>query len=388
MTDETEQKLDAPKIQPPTDALSKPVSIRTREDAEIWEAMQQPHKLGKHESATHIGLTPEVIAEMQKKGQGSKLELFDSKAEEALAAIQKPPTEQVLIASNITPAIPNIEQQQQFSDIQADTPVPSPEGIIAKEAQQGYQGFRKDALGRDIVRVAIPNGATDRAVFPYRGVEDLRLADCTKQNPQAWNDAFAAFPELSNYLSGQDGTRLMKALVRNELHNYDVKDHVGDTMARFGHVDSTETLGYPQITPLGLKQFEDKYPQLKAFIASKGHTGANAEADALRDPACTPMIVAAKLQSEVDTLKNAQDKLQPGHKVQINWRSLAYTYNADVYYNPKTPQNPDFHANIVPKAKDIEHLRGYDKAYPTSDERALSQSQHVKNIEEEMKLIR
>jgi hypothetical protein len=29
--------------------------------------------------------------------------------------------------------------------------------------------------------------------------------------------------------------------------------------------------------------------------------------------------------------------------------------------------NPDFYANVVPKAKGLEHLRGYDKAYPTSE---------------------
>ncbi len=80
MADEPEQKLDTPKIQAASDALTRPSVIRTKEDEAIWDEMQKPHKLGKHESATHIGLSPEVIAEMQAKGQASKLEFFDSAA--------------------------------------------------------------------------------------------------------------------------------------------------------------------------------------------------------------------------------------------------------------------------------------------------------------------
>lgn len=265
----------------------------------------------------------------------------------------------------------------------------SPTDIYGKDnvVAQSYQDVRQSGLRTDIVRVALPNGAADRAVFPYRGTEDLRLADCTKDNPQAWNNAFDAFPDLQQYLSKDAGTGLMKALVRNEIHNYDLKDGLGDTMAKYGHADATETLGYPQITPVGLKQFEERYPQLKDFLTSKGYTGQNAEADALRDPSCTPMIVAAKLQSEVDTLKTAHDRLHPDQKIDINWRTLAYTYNADVYYNPKAPNNPDFHANVVPKAKELEHLRGYEKAYPTSDERVLSKSEHLKNVEQQLRLL-
>ncbi len=379
MTDEVEQKLDAPKIQPPSDAVARPSVIRTKEDEAIWDKM--PHKLGKHESATHIGLSPEVIAEMQSKGQGSKLELFDSKAEEALAAAQEPPKEQTLIASNITPGLPNIEQRQQYQNIQSDTNVTAPESILAKN-------LREHALGTDIVRVAMPSGATDRAIFPYRGSEDLRLAECTKANPAAWKDAFESFPDLQQYLSKHDGTRLMQALVRNELHNYDVKDRFGDTMSKHGNAEPGETLGYSQISPNGVKEFCQKYPQLREYLASKGYDGKNAEAAALRDPSCIPMIVAAKLQSEVDTLKTAHDKLHPDKPVDINWRTLAYTYNADVYYNPKTPDSPDFHASIYPKAKEMEHLRGYEKAYPTSDGLVLSNSEHLKNVEQQLRFLR
>jgi hypothetical protein len=285
----------------------------------------------------------------------------------------------VSVASKITPNVSNPEQIQMNHEVQSDTEG-APDAVVAKN-------LRDHALGTDIVRVALPNGAGDRAVFPYRGAEDDRLNDCTKENPQAWNNAFESFPRMKQYLSNQDATSLMKALVRNEIHNYGVQDALADGMAKHGHVNQTETLGYAQITPAGLKQFETQYPQLQEFMTSKGYSDPNAEANALRDPSCVPMIVAAKLQSEIDTLTETQDKFHPSQPVEINLRTLAYTYNADVYYNPKTPGSPDFHANVVPKAKELERLRGYDKAYPTSDERVLSQSQHVKNVEEQMRLL-
>jgi hypothetical protein len=133
MADETEQKLEAPKVQPVADSLIQPNSIRTKEDEAIWAKMQEPHKLGKHESATHIGLTPEVIAEMQRKGQASKLELFDSAAEEALAALQTPKKDQLFIASNVNSNTPNIEQIQHYQDIQSDSEKPSDEQIALRD---------------------------------------------------------------------------------------------------------------------------------------------------------------------------------------------------------------------------------------------------------------
>ena len=163
---------------------------------------------------------------------------------------------------------------------------------------------------------------------------------------------------------------------------------MGDNTSSHGNVPPDETLGYSQISVAGVKMFEEKYPKLREFLANKGYTGKDAEAHALQDPACTPMIVAAKLQIEIDTLKNSRDKLHSDKPIQINWRTLAYTYNADVYYNPKSTTNPDFHANVIPKAKELEHLRGYEKAYPTSDERVLSKSEHLKNVEKQFAFLR
>jgi hypothetical protein len=118
MTDEVEQKTEAVKIQPPSDAVTRPSVIRTEQEQAIWDNMQT--KTDKH-SATHIGLTPEIIADLEAKGMGQKFELFDSKAEGALAALRKAPSDQVLLASNITPGLPNIDQMQQYQDVQTDS---------------------------------------------------------------------------------------------------------------------------------------------------------------------------------------------------------------------------------------------------------------------------
>ncbi len=320
--------------------------------------------LGQDESATDLFYKPGAAKEATEK-----FELFDSSKEDTL------------LASNI---VPNVAPVEQIPHLQAVAP--EADAIIARDLKQDYHGLRNIGLGADVVRMTSPG--SDRLVFPYRGTEDARLAECTKTNPQAWNDAFHAFPELGKYLSEQDGSKLMRALVRNELHNYDVKDRMGGNKSNHGQVPFDETLGYSQISVDGVKMFELQYPKLKEFLECKGYTGKNHEAQALQDPTCTPMIVAAKLQTEVDALKNSHDKLHSVKPISITWRTLAYTYNSDVYYNPKSSTNPDIHANVIPKAKELEHLRGYEKAYPTSDERVLNKSEHLKNVEQQLAFLR
>lgn len=258
---------------------------------------------------------------------------------------------------------------------------------LAWDPKQAYGDVRQNGLGTDVVRMMAP-GVTDRAIFPYRGFEDQHLAECTKANPQAWNQAFDSYPNFRQFLSDQEGPKLMQALVRNELHHYDPGDIRGDKQAQSGKVNDSETLGYAQITPVGLRSFEQKYPQLKAFLEAKGYSGPGHEAKALEDPACVPMIVGAKLQSIADLYQSTHDKITGAPSISINARTLAYGYNADVYYNPKDTTNPDFHANVFPKAREFEHLRGYEKAFPTSDERVLSRSAHVQNVEAQLKTLR
>ena len=224
-------------------------------------------------------------------------------------------------------------------------------------------------------------------IFPYRGLEDAKLAECTKENPRAWDDAARAFPQLTDHLSISQLVPLMKGLVRNEIHYYDEADIKDDNAAKQGKSSGVGTLGYSQISIEGVQKFEQKYPQLKSFLESKGYSGPGHEGKALEDPSCVPMIVAAKLAQIADLYSVSSDKLTLSKKIEITPQSLAYGYNADVYYNPRNHDDPDFHSFTIPKAKELEQLRGYEKAYPTSDERALRKSAHLRHVEQQIREI-
>lgn len=406
-TDETQESGESREIKlAQTDTKTKQESTITDESRQkTWQqANTQGHSRDQHPSEIELPalvqssfgidfgdgqiLTAKGIEQKEQIGVESSnwFESVKSSAKNALAALQKPQTEQTLIATNNIPTDPCIEQLQQFIDVETD----SPEVIIANDLgdklRQGYQGFRNQALSREVVRVMAP-GVTDRLIFPYRGFEDKYLAECTKYNPHAWSQAYNSFPALHQFLSDKEATRLMQALVRNELHHYDPGDIAGDKNASDGQAKDSETLGYAQITPLGLRTFEQNYPQLKAFLTAKGYIGSAHEQKALEDPSCVPMIVGAKLQSIADFFKISHDKITGVLSVPVTAKTLAYAYNADVYYNPNNSKNPDFHANTLPKAKEAEHLRGYEKAYPTGDLRVLSKSVHVQNVESQYKFL-
>ena len=364
MSDEADKPNEISKPAAAAETILRGAVIKNQAQQENWREVQQHHMLEQEESATDIFFRPGT-----KKEASQKFELYDSS--------QEP----ILLASNIVPGSASTESVPQLPATTAEA-----DAIIAHDFKQDYHGLRNLGLGTDVVRMTSPG--SDRLIFPYRGTEDSHLAECTIANPAAWSEAFQAFPELVKYLSAETASKLMKALVRNELHNYDVKDRMGDEKSHHGYINPRETLGYAQIAPIGVTKFCAKYPQLQEFLAKHGHSGQKAEASALLDPKCVPMIMAAKLQSEVDDFKHTSDKMRPGKSVEINARSLAYAYNADVYYNPKTPENPDLHANVLPKAKELEHVRGYEKAYPTSDERVLSKSEHLKNVERQLRFLR
>jgi hypothetical protein len=362
MADETEQKLEAPKAQAPSDALSRPSVIRTKEDEAIWDEMQKPHKLGKHESATHIGLTPEVIAEMRNKGQGSKLELFDSEADEVLGALQKPPAEQVLRASNISPNIPNLEQMQQYPDIQNDSEKPK----IAQYSD-GYMP-PPTVLPDFMIKAGLEVwNATEK---PLDGLEEKLMDSTTSANARAWEDAARDFPQLAGV-----SPSLMKAYTRNELAFYAREDLAQDVAAASGKVmGSNPTLGMAQISAKGVQEFELKYPQLRAFLASKGYFGPGHEMQALLDPECVPMIVAAKTASIVDDLyKQGVKNPTP--------EQIAYGYNPDVY------SYPDGHGGMEYKClyqADVQISKAFHwnqrKEYHANKPEVIANSRQIQNV--------
>lgn len=361
MADETEQKLDAPKIQAPSDALARPSVIRTKEDEAIWDEMQKPHKLGKHESATHIGLSPEVIAEMQAKGQASKLEFFDSAAEGALAALQKPATEHVLIASNITPGVPNIEQMQQYPEIQSDSD---------KQIAQYSDGYMPPPtiLPDFLIKAGIE--IWNETEKPLAGLEDKLMAATTASNPNAWEDAAKKFPQLADV-----SPALMRAYTRNELAFYGREDLAQDMTAAGGHsLGSNPTLGMAQITAKGVHEFEQKYPQLRAFLASKGYSGPGHEMQALLDPECVPMIVAAKTASIVEDMHK--------HGIQKpTSEQIAYAFNPDVFSYPDGKGGKEYKAlyGLEINASQAMHW-DQQKEYYAKDPHVIQASKHIRNV--------
>jgi hypothetical protein len=338
--------------------------------------MQQPHKLGEHESATHIGLTPEVIADMQKKGQASKLEFFDSKAEEALAALQKPQAEQVLIASNITPALPNLEQKAQYTDIQTDSPSPLPDSLLAQnlgdKAREVYQGVRNPALGVDIVRVTKPPDIG----HPLAGKEVSILSRIPEA---AWKDATNLFPELAQSgISDERCKLLIQSILANELRHYDLFDQADDTSAHMtgsplpkpGRAAEDATLGYTQISVNGVRKLSEEFPQLKTYLADHGYPPGQ-EFKALTDPKIAPILIAGNMAHTA--------KMYANHKIPITEQSLGYGFNPDISFS-RDDRN---HAHPL-TPKQVRHLERQGKhadkeLLPT--EEVLKMSPHVGNIQ-------
>lgn len=387
MVDEVEQKTDATKIQGPTDALSRPSVIRTKEDAALWDAMQSKSNA---ESATHIGLSDEVIAQMKSKGQASKLELFDSAAEGAMKALQQPKKqEQVLIASNIVPGVPGLEQKQ-YQSVQNDFEQPivpkvaqsldgymAPPTLVPSPEQLGITPETVKALTKIATEMILPWTKE----FPQSERENALMDKTLGGNPNAWDDARKAFPQLEHVPAA-----VMQAYTRNEIANYNRFDMKDDMDAATGVLQSVPgrpaeqaTLGLSQISPKGIREFEQKYPQFKQFLESKGYTGRGHEIAALLDPECAPMIVAAKTASIVEDMQKHGIKSPTAAQI-------AYAYNPDVFSFSDGEGGRTFKALYHP---DIELSKvmhpDQQKEFYAKDPRVAQASTHVRNV---MKYLR
>ncbi|MBA4050199.1 MAG: hypothetical protein C0464_04270 [Cyanobacteria bacterium DS2.008] len=322
-----------------------------------WNRAQQAHYLGQDESAT------DLFREPRDKKQGvQKFELFDSEAEETKAAFQKTAADQVLIASSKTPNVPNLEQMQEYQDIQSDSEKPK----IAQYSD-GYMP-PPTILPDFIIKAGIDiwNG-TEK---PFAGVEGALMAATTASNAHAWEDAAKRFPQLAGVSSA-----LMKAYTRNELAFYGREDLAQDMAAADGHsLGSNPTLGMAQITKKGVHEFEQKYPQLRAFLASKGYSGPGHEMQALLDPECVPMIVAAKTASTVE------DMQKHGIKKPTN-EQIAYAYNPDVFSYPDGKGGKEFKAlyGLEINASQASHWDQH-KEYYAKDPYVIEASKHIKNV--------
>ena len=296
---------------------------------DVQELADKTYKRGKYannEDSATVASYKNLHTKEQPQEQFLRLEFFDRATEDAEAAAK-----QVLIASNIVPNIPKLDQKQQYQDIKSDstrqvaqgydgcmplpTPIPSPEQLgitpeiakaLTKAANEVIEPWTKD--------------------HPLADRENEIMAQMTATNAQAWNDAKNAFPRLNNV-----SINIMQAYTRNEIANYnrfDLKDDIDAASAKVislpGRPADQATLGISQISPKGIREFEDRYPQFKAFLEKKGYVGLAHELAALLDPECAPMIVAAKTASIVEDMQKHGIK-------NPTVEQIAYAYNPDVY---------------------------------------------------------
>jgi len=385
MTDEPEQKTDAPKLDPAFDSLRRPSVIRTPEEEAIWAKTQELHKLGKDESATHIGLTPELIADMKKKGQASKLEFFDSAAESALEALQQPPREkQTLLASNS-------EAKDVVSDMtRGGLPISGtllPEPWMVKLAGDLIGPLTQIASTMTAskfqeIQDSVKNAVVNPIEHPFRGHEEETLALMPKAS---WSEAFKAFPDLQKSgLSEVQCVKLMKAIVGNELTFYGPEDKAQDAIcaAGQGHFIMKQTVGFAQIAPDGIRKVSAEFDeQVKNGTRSANPLAKLAAlsddelAKAMLKPENVPVMVAANLSHNVGMFANHKDE------VKINPLTLGYYYNPDCVY----AQTDIEHQHVLSK-KDAER-KGISTVSALPSTKVLAASEHAHNIEKWLKRL-
>jgi hypothetical protein len=202
---------------------------------------------------------------------------------------------------------------------------------------------------------------------PFKHKEKEELAKTTKADKQAWEHAHDAFPETAGV-----PTKLMEAYTLNEIKFYHLDDQVQDLLAANGH-DGGWTLGLAQITTKGVREFEEKYPQLKKFLKDHGY-GPGQEMKALLDPACVPMIVAAKTATIVEDLNK--------HHVPITAETVAYGYNPDVFSYSNNKKGRDY---VAIYGRD--HIEASNSLHPDQKKEyyanapaVVHASKHIKNV--------
>ncbi|QQR57406.1 MAG: hypothetical protein IPG59_20895 [Candidatus Melainabacteria bacterium] len=272
--------------------------------------------------------------------------------QKVLNATENPPSSigdsSKLSDSDIAPNISNLDQMQVATDA-------TPDAITAWDPRQAYQNVRQYGLRTDIVRAA----DISAAAHPFRGRE---ASEVNKIPAARWDEAYHLFPQLAaTGIKIDSVTEVSKAIVRNELHHYDMWDRADDTAASVtGHPiplrknEGDATLGYSQLSPDSITKRCEEFSQLKEYLTKHGYpTGA--ELKALADPEMVPVLVAANLAHNA--------KMYARHDIPVNERTLAYGFNPD--------------------EKDS---KGSKILLP--DESTLNNSRHVANVMLQLELLR
>lgn len=315
----------------------------TNDNQANWRKIQQERIAAQEYSATDVFLKPG-----ESKVASQKFAIFDDSMPQVAAPEQK----------QAVPADADIRIAQNLGDFPGlPTPVPSLEQLgITKETTAAAAEAAKQLF------------KTWTSEHPLKGMEATLMQATTANNPHAWDEAQAAFPQLKGV-----SPALMQAYICNELNNYGFEDHKQDVAAIAG-IDHGWTLGMTQITTEGIRKFEKQYPQFQKFLESKGYSGPGHELKALLDADCVAMIVAAKTASLVDDLRKH-------HIEHPTNEQLAYAYNPDVY------SFSDGHGGKVYKAMyhpdvEISKAQHWDqqKEYYANRPEVLHASAHIHNV--------
>jgi hypothetical protein len=309
-------------------------------------------KQSPHDSDTKLNIqitpVPEVskpIAEIRAQEGYQKFESCDSAAESK--------NDQVYLASNLTPKMPEIKPTSQWGKNEQ-----LPDWQVTAQNYVYSSGLPTLVPSAEQLGVKPAIDATTQSAAlqleqkwnPFRGNIKTEMS---KIPESAWHEAYEKFPQFKESgFSEKQATEVMQAIVRNELYNYDLADKEADDAASAGRTpllaklhfrqELNMTLGQAQVSTKGVHQREAEYPKQVNFR--------NHEEDALLRPENTPIIVAATLAHNIDMYQR--------HHIPITEESLAYSYNA-----------PD-KQHVLPTKSD------------------LSSSKHVANVMHQVAIIR
>jgi hypothetical protein len=300
------------------------------------------------------------------------IEYMERKEREALAALQQPPVEQVLIASNITPAAPNLEQMQQFDDVQSD----SVEGTVAWEPND-LQKWASDRV-KDAQKT-VESLDPQRALFVHRGHEDQQID---------YKTAFAAFHVA--HLDQNSGVtdKLIPSALRNEQYWYKSHDKEQDDEVRKtgtvrdkqGKEDACASIGPAQIQIQNIRHLINATDTNGKLLYPFLEQMKNDPLKAAEDPRNAALLAGAYFADKAKVLTALH--------IPVNDKTLSYCWNPDVFLQGGKYVSPDpgqlfveNHAGLH-KSRQVENVLNAHREpvpYPI-DPQITGLSHHVKNV--------
>lgn len=243
------------------------------------------------------------------------IEYMERKANEALAASQKEPAEQVLVASNVTPATPNLEQLQQYPDIQSDSEQLEPDAIVAQDwgvlIKKGWDRTVQTVQHQELAHFEdFPEGGT--WFYPRRGREDEFI------DYDVSHVANKVFPELAKFIGDEPGKidpDLIAATIRNEQYYFEnAKDAGPDHYAQIhGNwpFNRDASLGPAQMQVQNMEHLAATYPKQLGAVADAVRNGI--------DPHRAPYFVGAYF---ADVIHGIESKQKPDYISDKNWKQI------------------------------------------------------------------